>query len=42
MCVDNVDLENGVKAAKLTSQSGLKWSEYIKPMVGTKSCQKII
>ena len=40
MKVDSVDLGNGVKAARLTSQPGWKWSECIKPMVGTESCQK--
>jgi hypothetical protein len=33
-----VDL-GGVKAAKLTAQPGWKWSECIKPVVGTDSCQ---
>ena len=40
MKVDNVDLGNGVKAARMTSQPGWKWSECIKPMAGTESCQK--
>ena len=40
MRVDNVDLGNGVKAARLTSQPGWKWSECIKPIVGTESWQK--
>ena len=40
MRVDNVDLGNGVKAARMTTQPGWKWSECIKPMVGTDSCQK--
>ena len=29
-----------VTAARMTIQPGWKWSECIKPMVGTKSCQK--
>ena len=33
-----VDL-GGVKAAKMTAQPGWKWSECIKPVVGTESCQ---
>ena len=33
MRVDNVDLGNSVKAARLISQPGWKWSECIKPMV---------
>jgi hypothetical protein len=33
-----VDL-GGVKAAKMTAQPGWKWSECIKPVVGTDSCQ---
>jgi len=40
MKVDNVDLGNGVKAARMTTQPGWKWSECIKPMVGTETCQK--
>ena len=39
MKVDSVDLGNGVKAARLTSQPGWKWSECIKPTVGGDSCQ---
>lgn len=34
------DLGNGVKAAKLIAQPGWKWSEDIKPLVGTNTCQK--
>lgn len=34
-----VDLGNGVKAARLTAQPGWKWSECIKPVAGTDSCQ---
>ena len=33
-----VDL-GGVKAARLTLQPGWKWSECIKPVAGTDSCQ---
>src|SRR5262245_9955934 len=33
-----VDLD-GVKAARLTLQPGWKWSECIKPVAGTDSCQ---
>jgi hypothetical protein len=33
-----VDL-GGAKAAKLTAEPGWKWSECIKPVVGTDSCQ---
>ena len=33
-----VDL-GGVKAAKMTAQPGWKWSECIKPVAGTDSCQ---
>src|SRR5213594_4316042 len=33
-----VDL-GGVKAARMTAQPGWKWSECIKPVVGTESCQ---
>ena len=40
MRVDNVDLGNGVKAARMTTQPGWKWSECIKPMIGTDTCQK--
>ncbi len=40
MKVDNVDLGNGVKAARMTTQPGWKWSECIKPMIGTDTCQK--
>ena len=40
MKVDNVDLGNGVKAARMTTQPVWKWSECIKPMVGTETCQK--
>ena len=30
----------GQRVMKLTAQPGWKWSECIKPMVGTESCQK--
>ena len=33
-----VDLA-GIKAARLTAEPGWKWSECIKPVVGTDSCQ---
>ena len=33
-----VDL-GGVKAARLTAQPGWRWSECIKPVAGTESCQ---
>ena len=33
-----VDL-GGVKAARLTAQPGWRWSECIKPVAGTDSCQ---
>ena len=36
--VEVVDL-GGVKAARMTMQPGWKWSECIKPVVGTDSCQ---
>ena len=36
--VDVVDL-GGVKAGRLTAQPGWRWSECIKPVVGTESCQ---
>ena len=32
MCVDNVDLGNGIKAARMQNEPGWKWSECIKPM----------
>ena len=40
MRVDNVDLGNEIKTARLTSQSGQRWSECIKPIVGIESYQK--
>jgi mannose-6-phosphate isomerase-like protein (cupin superfamily) len=36
--VDVVDL-GGIKAARMTFQPGWKWSECVKPVVGTESCQ---
>lgn len=36
--VDVLDL-GGTKAARLTLQPGWKWSECIKPIVGTDTCQ---
>ena len=36
--VDVVDLD-GVKAARVTFQPGWRWSECIKPVAGTDSCQ---
>ena len=36
--VDVVDL-GSAKAARLTAQPGWRWSECIKPVVGTDSCQ---
>ena len=39
MRVDNVDLGNGVKAARLTSQPGWKWSVDVSPLSGTDFCE---
>lgn len=36
--VEVVDLA-GIKAARLTAQPGWRWSECIKPVAGTDSCQ---
>jgi hypothetical protein len=36
--IDVVDL-GGPKAARMTAQRGWRWSECIKPVVGTDSCQ---
>lgn len=36
--VDVVEI-NGLKAARLTLEPGWRWSECIKPVVGTESCQ---
>jgi len=33
-----LDLD-GIKAARMTAQPGWRWSECIKPVVGTDSCQ---
>ena len=38
--VDNVNLGNGVSAARMAAQPGWKWSDCIKPIVGTDSCEK--
>ena len=38
--VDNVDLGNGQTAARIKAEPGWKWSECIKPAVGTDSCEK--
>jgi hypothetical protein len=37
--VEMVDLGGGAKAARLTAEPGWRWSECIKPIVGTDSCQ---
>ena len=37
--VEVVDLGEGVKAARMTMQPGWRWSECIKPVVGTESCR---
>ena len=37
--VEVVDLGGGVKAARMNMQPGWKWSDCIKPVVGTDSCQ---
>ncbi len=34
-----LDLGGGIKAARMTAQPGWRWSECIKPVVGTESCQ---
>ena len=34
-----LDLGGGFKAARMTAEPGWKWSECIKPVVGTESCQ---
>jgi len=36
--IEIVDL-GGVKAARMTAQPGWRWSECIKPIAGTESCQ---
>ena len=37
--IEIVDLGGGIKAAKMTAEPGWKWSECIKPVAGTDSCQ---
>jgi hypothetical protein len=37
--VEVVDLGGGTKAARVTLEPGWKWSECIKPVAGTNSCQ---
>jgi hypothetical protein len=37
--VDVVDLGDGVKAARFTMEPGWRWSECVKPVVGTDRCQ---
>ena len=37
--VEVVDLGDGVKAARMTLEPGWRWSECIKPIVGTDSCK---
>ncbi len=37
--VEVVDLGGEAKAARLTFQPGWRWSECVKPVVGTDSCQ---
>ena len=37
--LDVVDLGGGQKAARMTAQPGWRWSECIKPVVKTDSCQ---
>ncbi len=37
--LEMVDLGGGFKAARMTAEPGWKWSECIKPVVGTESCQ---
>jgi mannose-6-phosphate isomerase-like protein (cupin superfamily) len=34
-----LDLGGGVKAARMTAEPGWRWSECIKPVAGTDSCQ---
>ena len=40
--VDNVDLGNGQTAMRIKAEPGWKWSECIKPAVGTDSCEKAL
>ena len=37
--VEVVDLGDGVKAARFTMEPGWRWSECVKPVVGTERCQ---
>lgn len=37
--VDVVRTAGGATAARLTFEPGWKWSEYVKPVAGTDSCQ---
>ena len=37
--VDVVDLGDGVKATRFTMEPGWRWSECVKPVVGTDRCQ---
>jgi hypothetical protein len=37
--VDVVHLGNGISSARLTLQPGWRWSEAIKPVVGTELCE---
>jgi hypothetical protein len=39
--VQVVDLGGGVKAARLTLEPGWRWSDCIKPVAGTDSCQAL-
>jgi mannose-6-phosphate isomerase-like protein (cupin superfamily) len=39
--VDVVDLGGGHKVARMTAQPGWRWSECIKPVVKTDSCQAL-
>jgi mannose-6-phosphate isomerase-like protein (cupin superfamily) len=38
-CSTGLDYCSSVKAARMTLQPGWRWSECIKPVVGTESCQ---
>jgi hypothetical protein len=37
--VEVLDLGDGVKAARLTMEPGWRWSECVKPVAGTDTCQ---
>jgi hypothetical protein len=37
--VEVVDLGGGTKVARITFQPGWRWSECVKPVVGTDACQ---